>query len=287
MTAPARIDPTEAVPFAPAMQRAYGRSRVGFRQVDGETRLAELWQEGCAKIRLPRVHDGRGPVAVLLNTAGGITGGDDIVTTASWGEGTRATVTSQTAERIYRRSSGVGHVVSRLDLAAGAVGAWLPQETIVFDGAGLDRTLDVTLVRSSRLVACEAVVLGRTAMGETVRRLDLIDRWRIRRDGRLLFADQTRLRGDPSSILAGPATASGATAFATLVMVSAEAASFLDRARFVMDSVVGEDLEGGASTFDDVLVVRLLAREGRALRRALVPLTEALIEGPLPRVWSL
>lgn len=288
MTAPFR-SPTVPAPAAGStrLQRAYGRSRVTFRRDGGETRLADLWQEGCAKVRLPKVHDGRGPVAVLINTAGGITGGDVLDISAGWEPGARATVTAQAAERIYRRSEGVGQVSTRLDLAGGSRGAWLPQETIVFDGAGLDRTLEVSLAPDAVFTGCEAIVLGRAAMGETVRRLDLVDRWRIRRGGRLAFADVLRLRGDPQAILSSPATGGGATAFATVVHAAPDAEARVDGLRSVLDNLVGEDVDAGCSAFDGLLVARVLARHGQALRQTLEPLLVHLLDGPLPRVWSL
>jgi urease subunit gamma len=138
-------------PARPGMQRAFGRSRVTFAVGGGRTRLADLWQEGCAKVRLPNVHDGGGPVAVLINTAGGITGGDVIDNEAGWADGATATVTSQAAERIYRRSDGVGTVRTRLSVGAGAWGAWLPQETIVFDLT--PREKDKLLIAMAAIVA--------------------------------------------------------------------------------------------------------------------------------------
>jgi urease accessory protein len=124
-------------------------------------------------------------------------------------------------------------------------------------------------------------------MGETVRTLDLIDRWRLRIGGRLVYADTLRLKGDPEAILAGPATGGGAVAMATLVAAGPGAADWLDAVRASADALAGPDLSVGASAIGEVLVVRLLAADGQALRRGLVPLAELLHEGPLPRVWSL
>jgi urease accessory protein len=274
-------------PARPGMQRAFGRSRVTFAVGGGRTRLADLWQEGCAKVRLPNVHDGGGPVAVLINTAGGITGGDVIDNEAGWADGATATVTSQAAERIYRRSDGVGTVRTRLSVGAGAWGAWLPQETIVFDRAGLDRSLDIEIAEDATFTACEQLVLGRTAMGERVRTLDLVDRWRIRRDGRLVFADTLRLKGDPVAILAGGATGGGAAAMATIVRAAPGVGSAIDAVRSRLDALDGSGVEAGASAFDGLVVVRLLARDGRALRNALEPTLQHLLGRPLPRVWAL
>ncbi|WP_181704587.1 urease accessory protein UreD [Chthonobacter rhizosphaerae] len=274
----------------PRLQRARGIGRVTFRRAGDQTRLQDLVQDGSAKIRLPRVYDGRGPVAVLLNTAGGITGGDHLVYEAEWGDGARATVTAQAAERIYRRSEGVGRVENRLVVGAGAEAFWLPQETIVFDRAGLVRTLEVDLAADARFTGCEMVVMGRTAMGEEVTTLSLSDRWRIRRGGRLVYADALRFEGDTRAILSGGATGRGARAFASVVQAAPDAAERLDAVRGVLDEAcerAGGRLEAGVSAFDGLLAVRLLGADGRALRDGIAPLMEHLIGGALPRVWAL
>ncbi len=275
----------------PRLERAEGSARVAFalRQVAGreETRLADLFQDGSAKVRLPRVYDGSGPAAVFLNSAGGVTGGDHLTFEAHFGAGAVATVTTQAAERIYRRSEGVGRIENRLVVEAGANARWLPQETIVFDGAGLSRRLDVELSGDARLFAVESVVLGRTAMGEEVNTVDLADHWRVRRDGRLVYADALRLRGDSRSILSGGATGRGARAFASVLLAASDAVSRLERARELISVLSGDGIEAGASAFDGLLSIRCLALDGRRLRAIVEPLIETLTGWPLPRAWSI
>lgn len=275
----------------PRLERADGVARVAFalRCIGGreETRLADLFQDGSAKVRLPRVYDGSGPAAVFLNSAGGVTGGDHLAFEAHLGAGTTATVTTQAAERIYRRSEGVGRIDNRLVVEAGANARWLPQETIIFDGAGLRRRLDVELSGDARLVAVESIVLGRTAMGEEVTTVDLADHWRVRRDGRLVYADALRLSGDSRAILSGSATGGGARAFASVLVATPEAASQLDRVRELIAALVGDGLEAGASVFDGLLSIRCLALDGRRLRTIVEPLIETLTGWPLPRAWSI
>jgi len=277
---------------APAlrMQRARGSARVSFRHdptaPSAATRLAELWQDGSGKIRLPNVHDGRGPVAVLLNTAGGVTGGDRLDYAATWGAGTTATVTSQAAERVYRRSAGTARVDTTLTLGAGARGAWLPQETILFDRSALSRVLAVDMADDAALVACETVLFGRTAMGEEITDVELDDLWRIRRGGRLVYADRLRLSGDAKAILAGGATGRGARAVASVIVAGHGAEARLDAVRDLLGD--GADgVEAGASAFDGLVSVRLISSDGRSLRRRLEPLLTFLTDGPLPRVWAL
>ena len=275
----------------PRLERAEGAARVAFalRHIGGqeETRLADLFQDGSAKVRLPKVYDGSGPAAVFLNSAGGVTGGDHLTFEAHLGAGTTATVTTQAAERIYRRVDGVGRIDNRLIVEAGANARWLPQETIIFDGAGLRRRLDVDLIGDARLVAVESIVLGRTAMGEEVTSVDLVDHWRIRRDGRLVYADALRLSGDSRAILSGGATGRGARAFASVLVAAPEAASQLDRVRELIAVLAGNGIEAGASSFDGLLSIRCLALDGRRLRAIVEPLIETLTGWPLPRAWSI
>lgn len=275
----------------PRLERAEGAARVAFalRQIAGreETRLADLFQDGSAKVRLPKVYDGSGPAAVFLNSAGGVTGGDHLTFEARFGAGTTATVTTQAAERIYRRSDGVGRIENRLVVEAGANARWLPQETIVFNGAGLKRRLDVELLGDARLIAVESIVLGRTAMGEEVNAVDLTDHWRVRRDGRLVYADSLRLSGDSRSILSGGATGRGARAFASVLVAAADAVSQLDPLRELIAKLAGEGIEAGVSVFDGLMSIRCLALDGRRLRAIVEPLIETLTGWPLPRAWSI
>lgn len=268
---------------APArLQRAEGRARVAFRLRGGATRLETLFQEGCAKVRLPRPLVGAPPEAVLINTAGGLTGGDRLATEVEAGPSTAATITTQACERIYRSTGDRAEAANLLRVRAGARLAWLPQETILFDGGRLSRRLEAELDGDAELVAVEAVLFGRAAMGETVRSGFLHDRWRIRRDGRLIFADDFRVEGDVAARLAAPAALGGRLAVATVLYVGAQAEPLLEPAR----AVIGAD--GGASAWSGRLVARLASETGLALRRRLEPLLALLLRGrPLPRVWQI
>ncbi|MDB5447547.1 MAG: ureD, partial [Phenylobacterium sp.] len=243
--------------------------------------LDRLYQDGCAKIRLPRDAAAHGLEAVLINTAGGLTGGDRLAWRVEAGAGAALTLTTQACERIYRASADRAEVAVRLVAEAGARIDWLPQETILFDRAALARTFDVDLAAGARLLAVEAVVLGRTAMGERVCSGLLRDRWRVRRDGRLVFADDLRFEGDIAALTARAPVLSGACAFASLVLVAQDAERDLERVRAALGPC------GGASAFEGKLFARVVAREGLALRRALVPAIEALRGEALPRVWRL
>lgn len=264
------------------MQRAEGRARVAFRQRAGATRLETLFQEGCAKIKLPTPLAGAAPEAILINTSGGLTGGDRLSVEVEAGAGASATITTQACERIYRSTGANADVTNRLTVRAGARLAWLPQETILFDGGRLARRLEVELEGDAELVAVEAVLFGRTAMGEAVRNGSLHDRWRVKRDGHLIFADDFRVDGDIAAKLAKRAALGGRRAMATILYAGPEPERLLEPAR----AIIGED--GGASAWGGKFLARLVAESGLALRRKVEPLLSLLLPGqPLPKVWQL
>lgn len=244
----------------------------------GRSRLATLREEGCAKIRLPHTHDDS-LQAVLINTAGGLTGGDDVRWEAEAGANTALVLTTQACERIYRSLGTDAEVRIALRAEAGARLDWLPQETILFEGSRLRRTLEVDLAEDSTFCALEAVILGREAMGESARNAVLRDDWRIRRNGRLVHAEATRLGGDDLE-RDGLSLLDGSGAFATILYIGADAERRLEPVRALLTG------RSGASLVGERLTVRALAPSGLALRRILGPVV-ATLAGSLPRLWHI
>lgn len=273
----------DAAPPGPTMQRARGVIEVSVAQREGRSRLAHLFQQGSARVLMPRVH-GCAPEAVIVNTAGGVTGGDRFRFSFAAGDGAALAVCTQAAERVYRASAGVARIDTTLTLGAGATLDWLPQETILFDGCALRRTLSVTMAPDARLTAVESVVLGRAAMGETLTHALFSDQWRIRRAGRLVHAEALRLDGDLAPALTGPASLNGARAFATLIHVAPDACDRLAQARSL---VGGKGVIAAASARDGVLIVRFLGPAAAALRTALTAFLIAFRRAAPPRVWAL
>lgn len=275
----------EALPPGPSdalgAVRSRGVARLRFKRYGAATVIDDLFQQGCAKLRFPRGEPDRGKEAVLINTAGGLTGGDRFDCAVRWADGTEATVTSQAAERIYRSSAGAARIGTDLRVGAGASARWLPQETILFDGGAVERRTCAEVARGGTLLACESLIVGRRAMGETVRTGSLRDSWRIRHDGRLVFADTLCLDGDMAATLARPSIAGGAEAIATIVQVGEGAESLREHARGIAD---GLPAAVAASFRDGVAVVRILAASGAEMRASLVAVLETVRR--LPQVWN-
>lgn len=252
-------------------QRTHGSAEV----VLAAGRLRRLYAAGSAKAI---VLDGPVPEVVFLNTAGGLTGGDRLGFALSTDRDT--TATTQTAERAYRAGADTARLDVALTVTAGRLD-WLPQETILFDGSALRRRTRIALGPEAHCLTLEAVVLGRAAMGETLRDLSLHDTREIIRAGRPVLVEPIRLTG---AALHGTATLAGARAFASLALVARGAEDALGPVR----ASLGEaGVRGSASGFDGKLAIRLMADDGWPLRRQIARLLGVLRRGPLPRVWQI
>ncbi len=268
-----------------AVNRARGSITLSSRSDHGQTRPQRVAESGSLRVRFPRPSSDA-LEAVILNTAGGVAGGDRLAFDVEVGTGGRLTVTTTAAERVYRSLGPDATVSVRLTVASGGALAWLPQETILFDRARLARTIDIDLKGDARLVAAEAVIFGRAGMGETVVSGRLLDRWRVRVDGRLVFADGMRLEGAIAERLAEPAVAAGGIAIGTLLMVPGSA-GVVEAVRDLSAGLCGE---AGASTWNGLALVRFCAKDGMGLRHDLLRVLtalheESLLGHALPRLW--
>jgi len=268
--------------LAPAHQRARGRAELVLGAGPGGARLRHLFHAAPLRLLFPHGDAEDPTVAALVNVAGGLAGGDEVSSAIALGEGARATLTTAAAEKIYRSLGAETRIAAALSVADGAVCEWLPQETILFDGARLDRRLDIALSPGARLLAAEMLVLGRAAHGERLARGALLDRWRIGRGGRLLWADALRL-DTPAEALGRRFLLDGAGAIATLLLAAPDAAQHRARAR---------DLAGGQASLvaPGLLAARWMGSAGEvraALGAAIEALRKAAFGHPprLPRLW--
>lgn len=256
--------------------------------------MRDLHQSGSAKVLMPRVF-GRAPEVVFLNTAGGITGGDRLEYALDVAGGA-VTGTTQTAERAYRAVSaaerasgaagGLGRVTTTLTIGPGAVLHWVPQELILFEGAALERSLRVDMAEDAELVMLETLVLGRTAMGEVLQDIRLLDRREVVRGGKLAMVEAIKVTGaDLAGV--GAAGLNGAVAVASLTVMARDAEDRLDALRAVLPGDGPGDVRAAASAWDGRLTARFMAPKAFPLRRAVARAVEVLTRGALPRVWQI
>jgi urease accessory protein len=216
----------------------------------------------------------------FVNTAGGVAGGDRFDIEISAADRSRLTLTTAAAEKVYRAPGSAAQLNIALKAGAGARLAWLPQETILFDCARVQRRFDIALDESASLLLCEIVVFGRIAMGERMEQGEFIDRWRLRRGGRLVFAETVRLGGDIGAKLARSAVARGGAAIGTALIVPGDEA-LVERIRAASESFSGEV---GISAWNGFAIARFCAQDAARLRADMMTVL-ARTGAALPRLW--
>lgn len=262
-----------------AANRARGAVAFDVRSVDGVTRRGAVHESGSLRVRFPSP-EGEGLSAVFVNTAGGVAGGDRFDIEIAAGEGARLTLTTAAAEKVYRATGEPAELNIALKVADGAHLSWLPQETILFDRARMSRRIDIDLAEGASLLLCEIAVFGRAAMGERMERGAFVDRWRMRRGGRLVFAETVRLEGDIGAKLKRPAIASGGVAIGTALIAPGDAA-VVERVREIASSFGGE---AAISAWNGFAMARFCAQDAAKLRADMIAVLGAS-GSVLPRLW--
>ncbi len=263
------------------LQRSMGAVDVVLEAASGKARLRRLYQSGSGKVFLSH---GTIDEAVFLNTSGGLTGGDGLSYALTLGDGLDVTATTQTAERAYATSGGLAQMNVTLSVGADANLAWLPQETLLYEGSNLRRTTDITLATGANVLICEAVVLGRHAMGEAPKQLAFEDHRRVLSSGRLVWADSLRINSHTLARQSQSALLAKARCFAILALIGPGAAG---AAAVVRPVLASEGCETAISAWDGRLILRLQAVEAWPMRQQIARLLRVLRKYPLPRVWQL
>jgi len=263
-----------------AANRAQGSVIFDVHQVEGVTRRRHLHESGSLRVRFPSP-EADGLSAVFVNTAGGVAGGDRFGVEIATGEGSRLTVTTAAAEKVYRAEGPAAQLDISLKAEAGSRLAWLPQETILFDRARVSRRIDIDLSESASLLLCEIVVFGRAAMGERMLQGEFVDCWRLRRGGRLVFAENIRLDGDIGAKLGKAAIARGGAAIGTALIVPGDEA-LVERIRELAKSFGGEV---GVSAWNGFAMARFCAQDAARLRADVMAVLGRASGEALPRLW--
>lgn len=271
----------EINPLPVDRQRARGEARLAISARDGQSHIERLYQSGCAKIRIPRSANSH-LESVMINSSGGLTGGDRLDWRFDVAESASLTVTSQACERVYKSVSGTAESNVAFRIGPGGRLAWLPQETILFDRGNFKRTMRADLDETSEGLFVEPIIFGRRAMGEQVVSGAFHDSWRIYRGSQLVHSEEFRLSGPVARHIKSACVTNGCEAMATLLMISPRAEGYLPQVRGLIDNC------DGAGAWNGKLLARLVATDGYMLRKKLVPLIRLLnFEASLPKIWTL
>ncbi len=257
-----------------------------------EGRISGLRQTPPMRLFRPYPELGEPRTVVVGNVAGGVVGGDRLAVEVAVGPGEGLLATTQAAEKIYRSDGATAVVTAGLSVADGGTLEWLSAGTILFDGARLDRTTTLDVSATGRLLYCETLVFGRLAHGEVFARGALRDRVRLRRDGRLRWADDLVLGEATPGALDAAAGFGGARAYATLLLAAPGAGAALPALRPLLE--VDDGVRAGATAPDpDLLLVRILAADPARARRTVATVWMALRSEHLgrparmPTIWAI
>jgi urease accessory protein len=276
-------------PSDKGLQRADGCGRLVLSGSEKGTRIEDFFERSPTRIMFPRT--GSRPVeeAVIINTGGGVAGGDRLECSVAALPGASIAVTSQAAEKVYRALDDPARVATRLTARESARLAWLPQETIVFNGARIHRTTEIELFSGAELLALEWLVLGRAAHGEVVVSGSVLDGWRVKKDGRLIWADSFRISDEVFVHRNRKALLSHYSSIATLVYFGPDLDRKVEFLRQILSSL---ECDCAVTLVSGLVVVRFAAKQSSdlklALRSSLQQFGPELGSGPfqVPKMWS-
>ena len=271
------------------LQRADGCGRIVLSGSENGTRIEDVFERSPIRVMFPRSGHCVMEEAVFINTAGGIAGGDRLECTVAALPGASIAVTSQAAEKVYRALNEPAHLTTRLTARESSRLAWLPQETIIFNWARLHRITEIELFSGSELLALEWLVLGRAAHGEIVVGGSISDSWRVKKDGRLIWADSFRVTDETFVQLNRKALLSNCKAIATLIYFGPNLEGQLEFWRNILRSLT---CKGEVTLVAGLIVARFAAEQSSdlklALRSFLQQFGSAFSSGPfrVPKMWS-
>lgn len=188
-----------------------------FRRKARRTVLAQCAHRGPLRVQRPFYPEGDSVCHVaLLHPPGGVVGGDELRVGIALDPGAHALITTPAAGKFYRSAKAWARQTQQLTVAANATLEWLPQETIVYDGARVRASTRVELRGDARFVGWEIVCLGRPAAGEHFQTGDYLQDFELSRDGEPLYLERDRYAsGDP--VFSAAWGLQGQPVFATLV----------------------------------------------------------------------
>ena len=271
------------------LQRAQGSCRILLSGSENRTRIMDVFQRSPIRVMFPRAGGGALEEAVLINTAGGIAGGDRLEYSVTALANASIAVTSQAAEKVYRALNQPARIATKLKAFDAAKLAWLPQETIVFDWARVNRQTEIELSSGAELLALEWLVLGRAAHGEEVHGGHITDSWRVKKDGRLIWADTFRATDETFPHVHRKALLSDRRAVATLIHFGPDLDTRLEFFRGLASSL---ECDCAATSVGGLIIVRFAANVSSNLRSALRSFLQQFGRefgpGPfrVPKMWS-
>ena len=269
-----------------------GQGNIEFSYRDGRTNLFHLYQSDPIRVLFPNVSSEEIKQGIIVTTSGGLVGGDKISLALTFGEKTSAMIMAQAAEKVYGSSEATCLMEVDLEANTHAWAEYLPQETILFDNARLNRTTRIRAAAGSQVLAGEIIVFGRKGSGETFSSGYLRDSWEVWRDNKLVWIDALLLEKNIPRVFNHPACLKNINGVATIVFISDNVGTYLDYARNLIKDPE-ENIRMSVSVTNGVLIARFMGEDPLNLRNAFGNFWQnfrhhaASLPNSLPRLWHI
>jgi len=283
MTAPVPPVPTESTRWRARLALAFARQQQ--RSV-----LVSNRHSGPLRVQKPLYPEGASVChAIILHPPAGIVGGDALDISIELATGAHALLTTPGAGKWYRSAGPSATLVQTLQVADGAICEWLPQETLIFNGAVGEQTTTITLAADAGCIGIEMLCFGRTASGERFTRGDFSLRTQIVQGKQTLWLERGRVTGS-SPLLDSPVGLDGQPVTGTLWAVGRKVDAALRDACRTVEPEIGI----GAVTLlpGGVLLARWLGpacEPGRHWFTQLWAIVRPALSGRpavVPRIWN-
>lgn len=285
---PCATAPSAAMPANGAAIGWEAKLALGFERRGERTVLATRTHEGPLVVQKALHPEGPGVCqSIVVHPPGGIAGGDRLALDVDVGAGAHAQLTTPGAAKWYRTRSAVARQAVSARVAAGATLEWLPQETIVFDGARATIATTIALATGATFIGWDIVCLGRTESGERFASGRLHQTLELVRDGALLWCERTVLEGGSRALQSG-AILNGAPVFGTFIA----SGDFADDVLACCRRVSCDKGEGAVTRLAHVIVARYRGASAQVARTYLASLWGVLRPAATgraavpPRIWN-
>jgi urease accessory protein len=279
-------------PAEPFLDSAWhARLDLGFERRGADTILAQRAHHGPLRVQKPLYPEGPELChALVLHPPAGICGGDQLHIDVAVGEDAQALLTTPGAGKWYRSAGAMAEQKVALKVDAGGTAEWLPQESIVFDGATARMCTTVELAEGARYLGVETLCLGRRASGETFERGTLRLATDISLARKPLWHERGRIEGG-SSLLHSPIGLAGFSVCSTVIAAGSDIdADTLAACRQAVPAETGARF--GVSAMPQLFVGRYLGHSTEAARAWFVELWATLRPAfigrdmVVPRIWN-
>lgn len=269
----------------------HARLALGFERSDAKTILARREHHGPLRIQKPLYPEGPELChGIVLHPPAGIVGGDRLEIGIDVGNAAQSLLTTPGAGKWYRSAGAVAEQFVTIKVGAGGTAEWLPQESIVFDGAQAHMRTNVELAEGARFIGIETICFGRRASGESFDRGNLRLATDIRLAGKPLWRERGNIAGG-SALMASPVGLAGYSVCSTVLAAGVDVdAETLAACRAAASAEAGA--QWGVSALPQAFVGRHLGHSAEAARAWFVALWHALRPAfvgraaDVPRIWN-